>query len=88
MFYVYVLKSQKDRKYYTGYTKSIRERFKKHNTGGVTSTKHRVNLELVYLEGSLNEFDSIRREKFLKSGRGKVFLKKRLKYWYKESSEK
>jgi len=35
MYYIYILRSKKDRKFYTGSTNSLRKRFKEHydNTG-------------------------------------------------------
>lgn len=83
MFYAYVLRSNIDSKFYTGYTTNLRLRLEKHLSGKVFSTKHRGDLKLIYFEGCINEFDAKAREKYLKSGRGKLFLKKRLKYWYK-----
>ena len=88
MFYTYVLRSKKDGKLYTGYTNNLKERFQKHQSGEVISTKYRGELELVYFEGCISEIDAIRREKYLKSGRGKLFLKRRLKFWFKEALDK
>jgi len=88
MFWVYVLRSSKDKKLYTGYTNNPKGRSKEHQSGKVLSTKFRGELKLVYLEACINKFDALAREKYLKSGRGKVFLKKRLKYWYKEEVQK
>jgi putative endonuclease len=53
-YYVYILKSQKDGKYYTGYTKNLKLRFEQHANGEVSSTKNRRPLELIYFEGCLN----------------------------------
>lgn len=81
-FYVYVLLSEKDGNLYTGYTNDIRKRLALHNEGKVTSTKNRRPLKLVYYEGCLNQQDATRREKYLKSGNGKIYLKNRLeKFW-------
>ena len=81
-YYVYVLFSEKDGNLYTGYTNDIRERLKFHNEGKVTSTKNRRPLKLIYYEGCLNQQDATRREKYLKSGNGKIYLKNRLSnYW-------
>lgn len=66
MFYVYILRSLKDSKLYTGYTNNLKKRFRKHQSGKVYSTSHRGQLELIYFEGCLNEIDAIRREKYLK----------------------
>ena len=45
----------------------------------VISTKGRVPFELIYYEACVNEQDARIREKYLKSGRGKRYLKNRLK---------
>ena len=47
MFYVYVLKSLKDGKYYFGQTNNIEARIKQHFYGKVLSTKSRRPLKLV-----------------------------------------
>ena len=78
-YYVYVLLSEKDGLFYTGYTSNIVERLKKHNSGLVKSTKYRRPLKLIYWEGCLNQQDATRREKYLKSGNGKIYLKNRIK---------
>lgn len=80
MFYfVYVLKSEKDKMLYTGYTKDLKLRFKQHETKQVQSTKERGKMELIYYEACLNQQDATHREKYLKTYHGKMFLKNRLK---------
>jgi putative endonuclease len=79
MFYTYVLQSKKDKKWYTGYTNNLRKRFKEHNSGEVYSTKNRGPFVLIYYESCLNEQDARSREKYLKTGIGKRYLKNRLK---------
>lgn len=79
MFYTYILKSKKDGKLYTGYTSNLRKRFKEHNDGKSTYTKGRGPYELIYYEACLNEEDARSRELYLKAGRGKRFIKSRLK---------
>ena len=78
-YYVYILKSLKDNKFYTGYTKNLKLRFEQHNKGLVTSTKNRRPLELIYFEGCINQQDATHREKYLKTFYGKMFIKNRLK---------
>ncbi len=78
-FYTYILISQKDEEFYTGVTNNLKRRFEKHNAGFVLSTKHRIPLKLIYFEGCLDKNDAYRREKYLKTGMGKRFLKNRLK---------
>ncbi|KKU99192.1 excinuclease ABC subunit C [Candidatus Amesbacteria bacterium RIFCSPHIGHO2_12_FULL_48_14] len=79
MFYTYLLLSKKDHKLYTGYTGDLRNRFKEHNSGRNFSTKNRGPFDLIYYEACMDEEDAQAREKFLKSGPGKRYLKNRLK---------
>ena len=78
-FYTYVLKSQKDRKLYTGVTNNLKRRVAQHNAGLVRSTKSRMPFELIYFEACLAKIDAYAREKYLKSGMGKRYLRNRLK---------
>ena len=82
MYYVYVLLSEMDNKFYTGYTNNLKRRIAEHNQGKVKSTKSRVPLILVYYEGSLVQQDATRREKYLKSGNGKIYLRSRLRNYF------
>ena len=79
MFYTYVLKSKSNGNFYTGYTNDLRKRFREHNSGKSTYTKNRGPYGLIYYEACLNEEDARSRELYLKSGRGKRYLKARLK---------
>ena len=79
MYYTYVLQSKADGKFYTGFTKDLKLRFKQHNEQLVESTKNRVPLEIIYYEACLNQKDAIHREKYLKTYHGKSYIKKRLK---------
>src|SRR4030042_2120026 len=79
MFHTYVLQSFKDKKWYTGYTNDLRKRFSQHNGGKVFSTTGRGPFKLIYYEACINEDDAKGREKYLKSGMGKRYLKHRVK---------
>ena len=76
--YVYVLRSLKDRKLYTGYSGDLATRLQSHKEGRVTSTKLRRPLELIYWEGCINQQDATRREKYLKTAWGKRYIRSRL----------
>ena len=78
-YYVYILRSKKNRKWYTGFTSDLRKRLNEHNSGVSIYTKGRGPFELIYYEASLNEQDARAREKYLKSAMGKRYLKNRLK---------
>ena len=81
MYYVYVIQSQKDNKFYTGYTNNLRRRIKEHNSKTELSTNCRRPFRLVYYEGCVAKEDAIAREKYLKSGRGKKYIRSRIKYY-------
>jgi len=81
-YYVYVLQSLKDGKKYTGYTKNLPSRFEAHQNGEVPSTKDRKPFKLIYFEGCLNQQDATKREKYLKTHYGKMFIKQRLKSYF------
>ena len=81
-YWVYVLLSLNDGKKYTGYTKDLSSRFEAHCKGEVQSTKHRRPLELIYFEGCLSRDDALKREKYLKTHYGKMFLGNRLKSYF------
>ncbi|MBF8248525.1 MAG: GIY-YIG nuclease superfamily protein [Bacteroidetes bacterium] len=78
-YYVYVIRSQKDMMFYTGYTSNLRSRLEEHNKGFVNATKRRIPFVLVYWEGCRHRQDATRREKYLKSSWGKRYLKSRLR---------
>jgi len=82
MFYTYVLRSEKDGQLYVGFTKNLELRFEQHDSGLVESTKHRRPLQLIYYEACLNRDDATKREKYLKSYHGKMFLRNRLKSYF------
>ena len=79
MYYTYALQSQDDGKFYTGFTRDLKLRFEQHNKGLVQSTRNRKQLKLIYYESCLNQDDATKREKYLKTYHGKMFLKGRLK---------
>lgn len=79
MYYIYILVSKRDHGLYTGCTSDLRARLLKHNEGGVAATIARRPLRLIYYEACLSRDDAFRREKYLKSGRGKKYLRNRLR---------
>ncbi len=80
MFYVYVLKSEKDEELYIGSTNDLKRRIKEHQTGQSFSTKLRRPFELIYYEAYKIEKDAREREQALKlRGNARRFLKERMK---------
>lgn len=83
---MYILESQKDSGWYIGYTGDLRKRISEHNRKLSKSTKPRTPFRLLYYEACLNETDAKAREKYLKTGMGRRFLKNRLKFFFEEVS--
>jgi len=79
MYYVYVLQSKKDGKFYVGCTADLRKRLVYHNKGSVESTRNRRPFELIYYEACISQKDALHREKYLKTAYGKRYIKNRLK---------
>ena len=65
--------------WYTGYTRDLRKRFDEHTNEKSIYTKSRNPFTLVYYEACPNEDDAKAREKYLKTGTGKRYIKNRLK---------
>ena len=78
MFYTYVLKSKKDGELYIGFSSDLKKRLGEHNKGLVDITKHRRPFELVYYEACRNKEKALAREKSLKTGFGRSYLKRRI----------
>ena len=79
MWFVYVLKSLKDGRYYIGSTSNLEKRVERHNHGGNISTKNRRPLELVYFETYNTRVDAIHREAVIKSYKGGEAFEKLVK---------
>ncbi len=86
MFYTYVLLSLKDSKLYIGYSNDLKQRISEHHVGLISTTKNRRPLKLIYYESCLSMQDAIAREKSLKTGFGRKYLKNRLKYYFRACS--
>lgn len=79
MYYVYIMRSLMNGRWYTGSTNDLRKRFKQHNAGKSAYTQRFLPYQLIYYEACLDEGDARSREKYLKSGMGKRYLNNRLK---------
>lgn len=79
MFYIYLLKSQKDGNLYIGLTSDLRRRIKEHNGGMTRSIKNRRPFKLVYYEAYTAFEDAKMRESKLKQFKNSYKeLKKRI----------
>lgn len=75
MITVYALRSLKDGRIYVGMTEDLLRRLGEHNQGHVFSTKGFRPWKVIYAEEKHNRVAARAREKFLKGGSGKEFLK-------------
>ena len=78
MYYVYVLENNVGR-WYIGQTDNLMMRLNRHNNNEVKSTKNHGPWQVIYTEKHNLRTEAMRREEYLKSGRGRNFLKLTLK---------
>ena len=84
MFYVYLLRSESDDGFYIGYSRNLRARVRSHRAGANFATSHRGPWKVIYYEAYVNEADALGRERYLKSGTGRRFLKSQLRHYLAE----
>src|SRR6266480_7585321 len=83
MFYVYLLHSTKDNEFYIGYSTDLKRRLSEHTRGASFATKSRGPWKLIYYEAYTERKDAEGREKFLKSGAGRRFVRAQLRHYLK-----
>ena len=81
VFHVYVLRSESDCGFYIGFSRNLRARVRQHQDGESLATKSRGPWKLIYYEAYLNQEDALGREKYLKSGSGRRFLRAQLRHY-------
>jgi len=74
-FVVYILFSENNNKHYTGFTSNLVERLKSHNEYGRDWTAKYRPWKLIYTEKFDDKTAAMAREKWLKTGRGRDFIK-------------
>jgi len=75
MFTVCAIKSTIKNYIYVGMTQNLEERLLRHNSGRERTTKSYNPFKLIYCEYYSTRIEARAREKYLKSGVGKEFLK-------------
>lgn len=75
MYYLYIIKSNTDKKFYTSITDNIDRRLKEHNgyNPSTSSTVNRTDFQLIYAEECETRIEARIREKFWKSGQGREY---------------
>ena len=75
MYYAYILKSEKDGRYYYGSTNDLEKRLKEHNSGKMRYTKGHLPFVLHYRETFNSRSEATKRERYFKSIPGYNWLK-------------
>jgi len=83
-YFIYVLLSFKDKKFYIGLTNKVERRYLEHQIGKNVSTYKRRPFKLIFYEAYLNKKDAERRERYFKTTKGKVTLRQMLKEYLKD----
>ncbi len=73
MFYVYILRSDKDDSFYIGQTNDVNKRLNFHNLGLSRYTSRKLPWKLVYIEEYKTRKEALKRERFLKKQRNRKF---------------
>jgi putative endonuclease len=84
MFYVYLLHSVTDEGFYIGYSTDLKRRLSEHKQGASVATRHRGPWKLIYYEAYTERRDAEGRERYLKSGGGRRFLRRQLRHYLKK----
>lgn len=79
MHFVYVLKSERNHRFYIGCTSNLQRRIDEHNNGKVRSTKAFVPWTIIFIEKYTSKTEAFKREKQLKSYKGGKAFKELLK---------
>ncbi|PJC28434.1 hypothetical protein CO054_00120 [Candidatus Shapirobacteria bacterium CG_4_9_14_0_2_um_filter_39_11] len=78
MHYVYLLKCSDGRTYIGCTTSNLKDRMKRHKNGQIPATTKRLPVHLVAYFAFFNKYTAFNFEKYLKSGSGRVFIKRHL----------
>jgi putative endonuclease len=74
-YYIYILQSEKNGKYYIGSTNNLEDRLKRHNDGRSRYTKSGIPWELLYREEHVDRSSALKREKQIKRQKSKESIK-------------
>ena len=75
MFSVYVIKSKRRNYIYVGFSKDLKRRLNEHQKGLNKTTKPYRPFSLIYAEECGSRSDARKREKYLKSGSGREWIR-------------
>src|SRR6266481_1319387 len=84
MFYVYVLHSLEDCGFYIGFSTDLRRLMSEHKQGASFATKYRGPWKLIYYEAYIDRHEAEGRERYLKSGSGRRFLRQQPRHYFEK----
>ena len=76
MFFVYILESEVNKKYYIGQTNNLEDRLKRHNKGRNLSTKAFIPWKLIWWKEFETRSDAVKTERSLKRLKKRMCLEK------------
>ena len=79
MYFVYIIQSEFDGSYYTGFSENLEERIAEHNFGKTNYTSKKRPWKLVYFEEFDNKTNALKRERFLKRQKSRNFYQQLIK---------
>ncbi len=80
MYYTYVLYSESFNKIYIGYSADPQKRLAIHNSGENTGwTRNFQPWKIIHIEEFIKKSEALKREKQLKSSRGRTFIRSLIK---------
>lgn len=78
MYYVYILKSERDGSFYTGFASDLKLRLRDHNARKAKYSSTKAPFHLMWYCAFLSKAKAAAFERYLKSGSGFTFARKRL----------
>ena len=76
MFHVYILQSEKNKKYYIGSTSNLENRIKRHFEGRSKYTRKYLPYKLIYTEVYETKREALSRERYLKNLKNHRYIEK------------
>lgn len=81
-YYTYVLRNMTNGEWYTGCMNDLKHRLREHKDHLRGYTKHNGPYEMIYQETCFDKKDAYAREKYLKTGMGKRYIRNRLQHYF------
>jgi putative endonuclease len=75
-FFLYILQSEKTKRYHTGQTQDVEARLTYHNSNWSKSLRNRGPWKLVYSEEYSTRWEAVRRERQMKSWKDREMVKR------------